>query len=365
MKKLFTLLVISLLIASCTNPVKEAINEIEKFKQFIREQQRVGQNQVSEWIESLEPEIREIVEDHVVEAIGDGSAVAVTNVGCGVENTLDAVLRELDQVKIGLIGKIKTKPQPIKENNYCQGTTPNVNLDSDDKNTFQWYGYHWNKQKLKLEWVNDKNETFDITELLHIPSRFSVNIPVSELLKFKKQNIKKLILTETERNEMLSEHPVIYVPDNTWEYKMDAKMCGAKGYTHFRIMPPADVKRVSAIHFWEGKHVDAVQLVYETNDGRSITSQKHGGGGGAKKETTLAVGEKVKHMTIRYGSIIDQIWINTNLKSNIHNGGKGGSTNCNSVVPDDYEFIGLEGWHGEYKGPIVLSKLRLISRKRK
>lgn len=366
MKKLIILIIVSQLFISCGNtPLEKASAEIEEFKRFITERQRVGQNHVSEWIESLEPEVREILEDHLVESIGNASAIASINAQCGVENTLKAVLNELDQIKIKIgIIKVEKITNPLKENNYCQGTTPNLNLDSDYNNTFQWYGTHWNKDKLKLEWVNDKMQRNDITEFLHIPSRFTINIAVRNLLQFKNEKIRRLILTDTKSNKILAEHPVIYKPNNQWTYFMDGNMCGIRGYTYFRIMPQTNIKRVSAIKFWEGKYIDAVQLVYETDKGKSITSQKYGGEGGNMKETTLAPGEKIKNMTIRYGSIIDQIWINTNLQSNIHNGGYGGSVNCNSAVPNDYEFIGLEGWYGRYKGPIVLSKLKLISRKK-
>lgn len=111
----------------------------------------------------------------------------------------------------------------------------------------------------------------------------------------------------------------------------------------------SQVRRIAQIRVRHGGLVDALQLVWERNDGTRVEGPRRGGGGGQLTTIDLAPGERLVKVTGRSGGYIDQITFYTSTGRML--GPYGGSGGQPFELEPDYGDHIL-GFHGRAAGVI-------------
>lgn len=121
---------------------------------------------------------------------------------------------------------------------------------------------------------------------------------------------------------------------------------GGGGGDEFFDFQPAAGTRVAEVRVRFGDVVDAVQMVYELPDGRTVMGSRHGGTGGRLSVFRLDPDEFVIGLSGRYGDTVDSLRIETNRRSSDLFGGGGGARDYRIDVPRGYQAVGFIGRAG-------------------
>ncbi len=128
---------------------------------------------------------------------------------------------------------------------------------------------------------------------------------------------------------------------------------GQGGSTFSDTAIPYDA-RVAEVHVYAGEMVDAVQLVYIYENGRTQPSVRHGGPGGRQNVFRLDSDEYIVGISGRYGKYIDSLQIHTNKRISPLYGGRGGDRDFRIDVPSGNYAVGFAGRSGEYMDAVGL-----------
>lgn len=112
--------------------------------------------------------------------------------------------------------------------------------------------------------------------------------------------------------------------------------------------------RVSEVIVSAGTFIDAVQLVYGTPDGRTVTSDLHGGSGGTRNTFRLGPDEYLIGISGRYGRNIDSLRLHTNKRTSPVYGGSGGANDFRIEIPSGNQVVGFIGRSGRLVDAIGL-----------
>jgi hypothetical protein len=120
---------------------------------------------------------------------------------------------------------------------------------------------------------------------------------------------------------------------------------GGGGDEFFDFQPPAGT-RVAEVRVRSGETIDAVQMVYELPNGRTVMGSRHGGTGGRLSVFRLDPDEYVIGLSGRFGVTVDSLSIQTNRRTSEQLGGGGGDRNYRIDVPPGYQAVGFVGRAG-------------------
>lgn len=120
---------------------------------------------------------------------------------------------------------------------------------------------------------------------------------------------------------------------------------GGTGGQEFLDQPIPKDSKVIEVKVRSGSLIDAVQIVYESRNGRHELP-KHGGDGGQLNVFPLDQNEYITGLSGRFGSQVDSIRIHTNLQTSPVYGGAGGVAEYHYYAPENTEIIGFYGRSG-------------------
>jgi predicted RNA-binding protein Jag len=120
--------------------------------------------------------------------------------------------------------------------------------------------------------------------------------------------------------------------------------------------------RIAEIRVRAGDTIDAVQVVYQLIDGRTLESSLHGGGGGRLYSVRFDADEYLVAIAGRYGDTLDSLSIITNKRQSQIFGGRGGSTDFRIEVPQENRAIGFVGRAGDTVDAIGLAYEQVSTR---
>ena len=131
-------------------------------------------------------------------------------------------------------------------------------------------------------------------------------------------------------------------------------IAGGSGGAPFTDSELRSEGRILEIQIFSGELVDAVQVLYELPDGRTVLGPRHGGSGGRSNVLRLDSDEYITGISGRYGDQIDSISIQTNKRTSPFFGGAGGKRDYRIGVPAGNQAIGFIGRSGKYLDAIGL-----------
>ena len=77
----------------------------------------------------------------------------------------------------------------------------------------------------------------------------------------------------------------------------------------------AEVSRLIGLNIRAGEYVDALQCIWSTPAGSTVSGTQHGGGGGSLNQILLSNNEYIVRVDGRSGIYIDQLTFTTNLEN--------------------------------------------------
>ncbi len=132
------------------------------------------------------------------------------------------------------------------------------------------------------------------------------------------------------------------------------EIAGGRGGNPFSDSDFRSGNRVLEVHIFSGERVDAVQVLYQQADGRTVLGPRHGGSGGRENALRLDSDEYITGISGRYGEQIDSIRIQTNKRTSPLFGGSGGNRDYRIEAPQGNQAIGFIGRSGDYLDAIGL-----------
>lgn len=107
------------------------------------------------------------------------------------------------------------------------------------------------------------------------------------------------------------------------------------------------------VRIWADKLLDAIQVVYETMEGKKIEGEKHGGDGGKRWDPlTFGKVESITGISGKYGEYVDSLTIMSNSKNYDcvpqRFGGDGGAVEYQYTAPKGFEIGGFHGRADKY-----------------
>ncbi len=137
---------------------------------------------------------------------------------------------------------------------------------------------------------------------------------------------------------------------------------GGQGGTSFAGMEIPEDARILQINVFSGDWVDAVQIIYILQDGRTLESPRYGGSNGDRRVFRIDSDEYIVGVSGRYGRYIDSLRIHTNKRTSPVFGGRGGDRAYNIELPSGNYAVGFIGRAGNYLDAIGLAYLPLAMR---
>jgi hypothetical protein len=131
-------------------------------------------------------------------------------------------------------------------------------------------------------------------------------------------------------------------------------IAGGSGGAPFSDSEPPSGGRILEVQIFSGEIVDAVQVLYELPNGRTVLGPRQGGPGGRANVLRLDSDEYITRISGRYGDQIDSIRIQTNKRISPVFGGPGGKRDYRIGVPAGNQAIGFIGRSGKYLDSIGL-----------
>ena len=122
---------------------------------------------------------------------------------------------------------------------------------------------------------------------------------------------------------------------------------GGEGGIDFSDTQVAGFKLVE-VRIRSGNLIDAIQTVYKDASGKQFMSKMHGGGGGTQRVFKLSSGERITHISGKYGAFIDSLQIRTSNGRSERFGGNGGSVEYTYSAPPGKTIYGFFGRCGKY-----------------
>jgi len=129
---------------------------------------------------------------------------------------------------------------------------------------------------------------------------------------------------------------------------------GGNGGANFSDTEFQSGVRITEVRVYTGNYVDAVQLGYEYQDGRTVAGLRRGGPGGRENVFRLDRDEYITGISGRYGNYIDSLTIQTNKRTSPVFGGSGGKRDYRIEVPSGYQAVGFAGRSAKYLDAIGL-----------
>jgi hypothetical protein len=125
-------------------------------------------------------------------------------------------------------------------------------------------------------------------------------------------------------------------------------VAGGSGGTSFSDSNISPGTRIIEVQIFSGKVLDAIQITYQLQDGRTMTGARHGGSGGQAAVFRLDSDEYITGISGRYGQYLDSLSIQTNKRTSPVYGGSGGTQSYRIDVPYRNQAIGFIGRSGQY-----------------
>jgi len=125
------------------------------------------------------------------------------------------------------------------------------------------------------------------------------------------------------------------------------EIAGGRGGDEFSDYQPPSGARVAEVRIRAGDTIDAVQMVYNLPNGRTVMGPRHGGSGGRPTTFRLDPDEYIIGLTGRNGDTIDSLRIITNKRTSTQFGGNGGDRRYRIEVPNGSQAIGFTGRSGD------------------
>jgi hypothetical protein len=129
---------------------------------------------------------------------------------------------------------------------------------------------------------------------------------------------------------------------------------GGNGGANFSDTEFQSGVRITEVRVYTGNYIDAVQLGYEFQDGRTVAGPRRGGPGGRENIFRLDRDEYITGISGRYGNYIDSLTIQTNKRTSPVFGGSGGKRDYRIEVPSGYQAVGFAGRSAKYLDAIGL-----------
>jgi hypothetical protein len=129
---------------------------------------------------------------------------------------------------------------------------------------------------------------------------------------------------------------------------------GGNGGANFSDTEFQSGARIMEVRVYSENWIDAVQLGYEIQGGRTVTGPRRGGPGGRENVFRLEKDEYITGISGRYGDYIDSLTIQTNRRTSPLFGGSGGKRDYRIEVPSGYQAVGFVGRSAKYLDAIGL-----------
>ena len=133
------------------------------------------------------------------------------------------------------------------------------------------------------------------------------------------------------------------------------EIVGGPGGAAYLDPEPERGARVIEVQVHAREFVNAVQLIYLTRDGRTVSGPYHGGPRGFFSVFHLEEDEHLIGIAGRSGTYVDSIQFMTNKRTSPTFGGRGGDHEFHLDIPPDTEVAGFTGRSGEYVDAIGLT----------
>jgi Jacalin-like lectin domain len=147
---------------------------------------------------------------------------------------------------------------------------------------------------------------------------------------------------------------LLYLPINQIQISQ-TPIAGGGGGSVFSDEKIPSGARISEVRIRAGDHIDAIQAIYLTTDGRTLEGAQHGGGSGRSISFTLSSDEYIIGLSGRFGDYIDSLRIQTNKRTSDVYGGRGGSRDFRINIPNGNRAVGFAGRAGDYLDAIGLT----------
>ncbi len=143
-------------------------------------------------------------------------------------------------------------------------------------------------------------------------------------------------------------------PSGFAQQSMVTSVAGGQGGRPFSDTDIPSGARVLEVHVFAADWIDAVEMVYASQDGRVLTGPRRGGLGGQSYVFRLDSDEYIVGLSGRYGEYIDSLRIHTNKRTSPLFGGSGGSRDYRIDVAPGNQAVGFTGRAGQYLDAIGL-----------
>lgn len=143
---------------------------------------------------------------------------------------------------------------------------------------------------------------------------------------------------------------------------------GGAGGRDFNNYTVPDGARITAVHVWASRYVDALQIVYSDADGNVDTLPRIGGEGGEDYVFALEADEYLTGISGRSGWYIDELRIHTNKRTSEAFGSGGGFNEFEFNAPDGHAVVGFWGradWYIDALGVVMRPTPKKRGRKAK